>query len=65
MSKNIQFVTDADGHKTAVIVPIDEYEELLEDLHLSRIARESRDEERIPWSQIRAELKAEGKLDEQ
>ena len=65
MSKNIQFVTDADGHKTAVIVPIDEYEELLEDLHLSRIARESKDEERIPWSQIRAELTAEGKLDEQ
>ena len=65
MSKNIQFVTDADGHKTAVIVPIDEYEELLEDLHRSRIARESKDEERIPWSQIRAELTAEGKLDEQ
>lgn len=64
MSKNVQFVTDADGHKTAVIMPIDEYEELLEDLHLSRIARETKDEERIPWNEVRAELVAKGALDE-
>jgi hypothetical protein len=64
MSKNVQFVTDAEGHKTAVIIPIDDYEELLEDLHLGRISRESKDEERIPWQQIRAELVATGRLDE-
>jgi DNA-directed RNA polymerase alpha subunit len=29
MSKNIQFVTDSEGRKTAVIVPIDDYEKLL------------------------------------
>jgi len=64
MSKNVQFVTDAEGHKTAVIIPIDDYEELLEDLHLGRISRESKDEERTPWQQIRAELVATGRLDE-
>ena len=64
MSKNVQFVTDAEGHKTAVIIPIDDYEELLEDLHLGRISRESKDEERIPWQQIRAELVATGRLEE-
>jgi len=63
MSRNVQFVTDADGNKIAVILPLDEYEELLEDLHLSRVARESKGEERIPWQQVRAELKAEGRLD--
>lgn len=63
MSKNVQFVTDADGQQTAVIVPIDEYEELLEDMHLGRIARESAGEERIAWEQVKAELVAEGKLE--
>ncbi len=31
-SKGLQFVTDADGHKTAVILPIEEYAEMMEDL---------------------------------
>ncbi|HYX72846.1 MAG TPA: hypothetical protein VE732_08745 [Nitrososphaera sp.] len=64
MSRNVQFVTDAEGKKVAVILPLEEYEEMLEDLHLGRVARESEEEERIPWPQVRAELKAEGKLDD-
>jgi hypothetical protein len=64
MSRNVQFVTDADGKKVAVILPLEDYEEMLEDLHLGRVARESKDDERIPWQQVREELKAEGKLDE-
>jgi len=64
MSRNVQYVTDAEGNKTAVILPIEEYEELMEDLHLGRVARESKNEERIPWNQVRAELVAEGKLDD-
>ena len=64
MSRNVQYVTDAEGNKTAVILPIEEYEELMEDLHLSRIARESKNEERIPWKQVRADLVAEGELDD-
>lgn len=64
MSRNVQFVTDADGNKVAVILPLEEYEEMLEDLHLGRVARESEGEERIPWQQARAELKAEGRLDD-
>ena len=63
MSKNVQYVTDAAGQKTAVIVPLEDYEELMEDLHLGRVARESKDEERIPWEQIKEELQAEGKLE--
>ena len=34
MSRNVQFVTDADGNKVAVILPIKEYEEMLEDLQI-------------------------------
>lgn len=34
---------------------------MLEDLHLSHAARESKGEERILWQQAREEFKAEGK----
>ena len=63
MSKNLQYVTDANGERTAVILPLDEYEELLEDLHVIRVAEETKDEPRIPWEQVKAELVSEGKLD--
>ena len=65
--KDIKFVTDDTGHKTAVIMPIERYEEyleMLEDLHLVRVYHERKNDERIPWEQVRAELEAEGKLDD-
>jgi PHD/YefM family antitoxin component YafN of YafNO toxin-antitoxin module len=63
MSKSVQFVTDADGNKTAVILPIEEYEELMEDLHLARVARESKDEPRRPFSEVVEELRSAGEID--
>ena len=63
MSRNIQYVTDANGERTAVILPLNEYEELLEDLHVISVAEETKDEPRIPWEQVKAELVSEGKLD--
>ena len=63
MSRNVQYVTDANGERTAVILPLEEYEELLEDSHVIRVAEETKDEPRIPWEQVKAELVSEGKLD--
>ena len=63
MSRNVQYVTDANGERTAVILPLEEYEELLEDLHVTRIAEETKNEERIPWEKVKSELVSEGKLD--
>jgi PHD/YefM family antitoxin component YafN of YafNO toxin-antitoxin module len=63
MSKDVQYITDAEGNRTAVVLPLEEYEELMADLHLARVARESEGEERIPWEQVRAELIEEGKLE--
>lgn len=63
MSKNVQYIVDADGHKTAVILPIEEYEEILEDLHLSRVARERRDEPRRPFTEVVEEMRAESEID--
>ena len=63
MSKEMQFVTDVKGNKTAVILPIEEYEEMLEDLHLGRIARESRNEPRRAFSDVVEELRSSGEID--
>ncbi len=63
MSKNVQYVTDAEGQKTAVILPLDEYEELIEDLHLGRVARESKDEERRPFAEVVEEMRQAGEID--
>ncbi|MDX6613937.1 MAG: hypothetical protein QOD75_3123 [Blastocatellia bacterium] len=63
MSRNVQYVTDANGERTAVILPLEEYQELLEDLHVTRVAKETKNEERIPWEKVKADLISEGKLD--
>lgn len=63
MSKNLQFITDTQGNKTAVILPIEEWEEMMEDLHLSRIARESKNEERRPFQEVVEEMRAAGEID--
>lgn len=63
MSKEVQFVIDAEGKKTAVILPIEQYEELLEDLHLGRVARESKDDTRRPFKDVVEELRAAGEID--
>lgn len=39
-----QYVTDADGQKTGVILSIEEYEQLLEDLHDLALVTERRSE---------------------
>jgi hypothetical protein len=46
-----------------VIVPIEEYEELLEDLHLIRIANERKDEPRRPFSEVVEEMRQAGEID--
>jgi PHD/YefM family antitoxin component YafN of YafNO toxin-antitoxin module len=63
MQKNVQFVTDAEGHKTAVVLPIEEYEEMMEDLEMGRAARESKAQLRRPLDDVVKELRAVGEID--
>ena len=63
MSSNVQYVTNQTGERTAVILPIDEYEELLEDLHLIRVAYESKDEPRRPFHEVVEEMRVAGEID--
>ena len=61
--QNVQYVTDAEGHKTAVILPIDEYEEMLEDLHFGQVARDSEAEPSRDFADVINELRAAGEID--
>lgn len=57
---NPEYVTDSDGHKRAVILPIEEYKELLEDLQDLAIIAERREEPSIPHNQVMEDLKNNG-----
>jgi hypothetical protein len=57
---NLQYVTNQAGEKTAVILPINEFEELLEDLQDLAVVAERRDEPSISHEELLAELKRDG-----
>lgn len=57
---NPQYITDAKGQKTAVILPLDTYTELLEDLSDLAAVAERRMEETASHKDLLAELKADG-----
>ncbi len=57
-----RYITDKDEKKTAVVLPIDEYEELLEDLHDLAVIAERRDEPTLSLDKVKAKLKSDGTL---
>ena len=52
-----QYVVDGDGKRTAVILPIEQYERLLEDLHDLAVVAERREEEPISLEEMKRRLK--------
>ena len=59
---NPQYITDAKGHKTGIILSIDANKELLEDLSDLAAVAERRDEENISHNALLSTLKANGLL---
>ena len=57
-----QYVADEEGKKTAVILPIEEFKELLEDIADMAVLLERRDELTIPFDEVVAKLKRDGIL---
>ncbi len=62
MSDPVKYITDDRGERTAVVLPISEYEKLLEDLEDLAVVAERRGETTIPHEQFVAELKRDGLL---
>ncbi len=55
-SSREQFVHDTEGRRTAVILPIREYEQLLEDLHDLAVIAERREEKPISLDEMKRRL---------
>jgi len=57
MSAPVQFLTNEKGRKTAVVLPIDDYEKLLEDMDDLAVIAERREEKTIPHAEFKKRLK--------
>jgi predicted nucleic acid-binding OB-fold protein len=57
-----QYVTNEAGEKTAVILPIEEFWELLEDMEDLAILAERRDEPTVSFDEVKNRLKKDGLL---
>jgi PHD/YefM family antitoxin component YafN of YafNO toxin-antitoxin module len=57
-----KYIVDQKGKKTAVVLPVEQYEELLEDLHDLAVIAERRDEPTIPLAELKRRLKKNGLL---
>ena len=62
--KGVQFVTDTDGKKVAVLLDLAEWGEWWEDIYDSMIAGERAGEPSEPWEVVEDRLRREGKLGE-
>ncbi|HEB71584.1 MAG TPA: hypothetical protein ENI77_03070 [Nitrospirae bacterium] len=61
MGKNgKQFLVDEKGQKTAVVMPIDEYEEMLEDIHDLAVIAERLEEPTVSLDALKKRLKTDG-----
>ncbi len=60
MTPNAQFITDQAGKRTAVVLPIDEYEELLEDLADAAALAARAGEPTVGMDDVVAGLKRDG-----
>ncbi len=60
--ENLQYITDATGQRTAVVVPIDAFQAFLEDLEDLAAVAARRDEPTISHEELIARLKRDGLL---
>lgn len=57
-----QYITDDQGNRVSVVLPVDDYQELLDDLEDLAAVAERRDEESISHDDVLKHLKDSGKL---
>jgi PHD/YefM family antitoxin component YafN of YafNO toxin-antitoxin module len=61
-AKKIHYITDHSGKKTSVVLPVEDYEELLEDIQDLVAIAERRDETAISLDELKKNLKSDGLL---
>jgi hypothetical protein len=61
-SAKIQYLTDELGTKTSVVIPVETYEEMLEDIQDLVAIAERKNEESVPFDEVVKRLKVDGLL---
>ena len=56
------YIVDKKGKKTAVVIPVDEFDELMEDIHDLAVVAERHDEETVNLSELKKKLSEDGLL---
>ena len=62
MTLQEQYVIDTEGNRTAVILSLQRYEQLLEDLHDLAVVAERREEKPISLEEMKRRLREDGLL---
>jgi len=62
MAASEQYVVDAEGRKLAVLLSLEQYEKLMEDLHDLAVVAERRDEQTMSLQDLKQRLKKDGLL---
>ena len=57
-----QYIVDEQGRRTAILLPIEEYEELLQDIHDLSVIAERQDEPTVSNEEVKKALKDDGLL---
>lgn len=55
-----KYIVDENGQKTEIVLPLDEYEELLEDIHDLAVIAERKNESTISLEELKKKLHADG-----
>lgn len=58
----LEYVTDKKGKKTKVIMPIDEYESLLEDFHDLAVIAHRKNDKLLSFEKVLKDLKTNGSI---
>jgi hypothetical protein len=59
----IRYITDEKGHKTDIVINLEEHQELVEDILDALLIEYRKDEDSVSLEDFVTELKNEGKLD--
>jgi PHD/YefM family antitoxin component YafN of YafNO toxin-antitoxin module len=61
-STRSRYIVDGRGRRVSVVLPVEEYDDLIEDLHDLAVIAERRDEPSVTFTELKKRLKADGLL---
>jgi len=56
--RGVQFLSDSEGKKTAVVIDLKRHRRLWEDIYDAMIAESRKNEPRVPWEEVKRRLSA-------